>query len=249
MSKNFLTAMNSAVKSSTLSSVVSNGSIRLSDIIFIEIDKLHENTANTLYFKTEDPEKLRQLKKDIAERGILVPLIAKKDYTLLAGHNRLKIAKELNLVKVPVQIVENDLSETDERTFLIKDNLLRRQLSQDEWIELYKILFPNFEERITSIDNPLTNKEIAEQTGQSVEAVKKQIQRSGLRKKSDSVSKGTLSPATHSKKKNLSLTKKEEQVLPDFTQATLRTFFDILSAASDTEIKILRKILLRILEQ
>ena len=78
-----------------------------------------------------------RLKADIAERGILVPLILKADKTLIAGHNRLRAVQALNKERgekgeppltVPVQYVETSLSPAQEKAFVIKDNLLRRCL-------------------------------------------------------------------------------------------------------------------------
>lgn len=73
-----------------------------------------------------------RLKADIAERGIIVPLILKRDKTLIAGHNRLRAAEALGLESVPVQYVETELSPESETAFVIKDNLLRRQLDATE---------------------------------------------------------------------------------------------------------------------
>lgn len=73
-----------------------------------------------------------RLKSDIAERGIIVPLILKRDKTLIAGHNRLRAAEALGLETVPVQYVETELSPESETAFVIKDNLLRRQLTAEQ---------------------------------------------------------------------------------------------------------------------
>lgn len=112
---------------------------------------VHINPENAAYFKTESKEYFQRLEEDIRKRGIIVPLIVKKDGTLLAGHNRLRIAKEIGLPVVPVQYVDEskyELSKEAEREFIIKDNLLRRQFSSQEWIEVYRKLYPNFDERI-----------------------------------------------------------------------------------------------------
>ena len=73
-----------------------------------------------------------RLKADIKERGIIVPLILKRDKTLIAGHNRLRAAEALGLESVPVQYVETELSPESETAFVIKDNLLRRQLTAEQ---------------------------------------------------------------------------------------------------------------------
>jgi len=91
-----------------------------------------------------------RLKADIAERGILVPLILKADKTLIAGHNRLRAVQALNKERgekgeppltVPVQYVETSLSPAQEKAFVIKDNLLRRQLDGEQKAKLIADLY------------------------------------------------------------------------------------------------------------
>jgi ParB-like chromosome segregation protein Spo0J len=122
--------------------------VRLSDIQFVPPSKLKANPLNVAYFKEESSEYFDKLRNDIKERGIIVPLVAKTDDTLLAGHNRLRVARELGLDNVPVQYVLDVLPEEAERGFIIKDNLYRRHFATAEWIELYKKLYPNFDEQI-----------------------------------------------------------------------------------------------------
>ena len=73
------------------------------------------------------------LKEDIKQNGIKVDLHITKSNTILCGHQRWEIAKEIGLKEVPVVIVKID--ENDERKlkeYVIKDNLLRRQLSTEQ---------------------------------------------------------------------------------------------------------------------
>ena len=72
---------------------------------------------------------------------MLIPLIAKPDGTLLAGHNRLKIAKELKHKTIPVRIVESVITDTVELEILVKDNVLRRQLTAQQKKNLIKRLY------------------------------------------------------------------------------------------------------------
>jgi ParB-like chromosome segregation protein Spo0J len=125
--------------------------IPLKPVKDVSVNDVRVNPNNTLFFKTESKEYFQRLEEDIRKRGILVPLIAKKDGTLLAGHNRLAIAKQIGLPLVPVQFVDEDkydISPEAEREFVVKDNLLRRQFNAQEWIEVYRQLYPNFDERI-----------------------------------------------------------------------------------------------------
>lgn len=94
----------------------------------------------TAFDPLSQPE-FERLKSDIAERGILVPLILKADKTLIAGHNRLRAAQDLGLEAVPVQYVETSLSPAQEKAFVIKDNLLRRQLDRKQKAKLIADLY------------------------------------------------------------------------------------------------------------
>lgn len=156
------------------------------DVKTVEVSALVPHPHNKKYFRTESADYFERLREDIEKRGIVVPLIAKKDGMLLAGHNRLEVAKQLGLKYVPVQYVHRDLSNEQEQEFLIKDNLLRRQFTGDEWIDIYRRLYPNFEEaviherlkgRAKGGAQTLTAKTIANDTGQKVSAVQKQLQK------------------------------------------------------------------------
>lgn len=156
--------------------------IRLSPVRQTPLAALKLNPLNTSFFAEESEEYFANLTKDIRERGILVPLIAKKDGTLLAGHNRLDVALSIGLGYVPVQFVEENeewkLSEQQEKEFLIKDNLFRRQFSREQWIELYQVLYPDFEAQIMQASRTgLNAAKIAADTGQNQAAVQKQLQK------------------------------------------------------------------------
>ena len=73
------------------------------------------------------------LKEDIKQNGIKVDLHITKSNTILCGHQRWDVAREIGLKNVPVKIINID--EGDERKvkeYVIKDNLLRRQLSTEQ---------------------------------------------------------------------------------------------------------------------
>lgn len=104
------------------------------DLVFRE-DKLSPNdlkeNPRNLFDRLEE-EDYQRLKQDIKERGIIDPLICDKSFTLLTGHNRLSIAKELKLEKIPVRILQSDLNEKQKEKLLVLDNLNRRQLTYEE---------------------------------------------------------------------------------------------------------------------
>lgn len=119
---------------------INNHGVQLSEVQYISPSLLKNNPINN-FFSNESSEYFESLKKDIIERGIIVPLIAKKDNILVSGHNRLQIAIELGFLSVPVQYILQELSEQEERGFVFKDNILRRQLSATDKEELIKRLY------------------------------------------------------------------------------------------------------------
>ena len=82
--------------------------IRLSEVRQTFVNTLRVNPLNATFFPQETLEYFKNLTKDIQERGIIVPLVAKADGTLLSGHNRLQVALGLGLRYVPVQFVEEN---------------------------------------------------------------------------------------------------------------------------------------------
>ena len=115
--------------------------IGLSDILYLSPEDLKPNPLNEKFFRRESEDYFGKLADDIGERGVIVPLIAKMDGTLLAGHNRLLVALQLGMEHIPVQKVTEQLPEAKEKEFLIKDNYLRRHLSADEKESLIRELY------------------------------------------------------------------------------------------------------------
>ncbi len=166
---------------------------------YVSPKKLKTNPLNQRFFKELTINELESLVENIRVNGIHDALIAKPDGVLISGHNRLQAAVELELQYVPVRYLQDDLSEEDEVRFMIADNLLRRQLTSEQKIELYRVLYPNFDQRIALRPNatitvinapiegsdnvrtealtPLTAREIAVDTGQTMSAVSKQLHR------------------------------------------------------------------------
>ncbi|HEY9881489.1 MAG TPA: ParB/RepB/Spo0J family partition protein [Leptolyngbyaceae cyanobacterium] len=84
-----------------------------------------------------DPEKLAQLIKSIKEHGILEPLLVRPivggEYELVAGERRLRAARELGLVEIP--IVSRDLDEKQALQIALMENLQREDLNPVEETE------------------------------------------------------------------------------------------------------------------
>lgn len=95
----------------------------------IPVSLLKPHPRNEEYFSSLSPEKHEEVRRSIEAHGIRDPLKVLPDYTVLAGHQRLRIALELGLEKVPVTIV--DISPEEAGYLLIADNEERRQDDSD----------------------------------------------------------------------------------------------------------------------
>jgi hypothetical protein len=76
-----------------------------------------------------------ELKKSIQQLGFLDPIIINKNYEILDGYTRYRIAKELGIKEIPVEIYETSGRE-EELDIIASFNLKRRHLSKDEIVAL-----------------------------------------------------------------------------------------------------------------
>lgn len=106
----------------------------------ISIDKLKEHPKNNHYFTDLDGEKYEEVKRSIETNGMRDPIKCTTAYTVISGHQRLRIAKELGLEEVPVQIV--DVDEWEAEYLLIAENVERR--GQAETDPMKKSRIANF---------------------------------------------------------------------------------------------------------
>jgi hypothetical protein len=102
-----------------------DGRIDLSGILWIDPERLRENPHNE--YPPLSGEELLELARDIAEKGVLVPLIVRvSEDVLICGHNRRRASIEAKEPKVPVQRVLRLLSEEEEREIMRSENDRRR---------------------------------------------------------------------------------------------------------------------------
>lgn len=80
-------------------------------------------------------EEFSGLKEDIAERGILNPILITRDGTVVDGHHRLAIARQLDFAEVPV-IIEWFESDEAALVYIMKNQANRRNLSPAERDEI-----------------------------------------------------------------------------------------------------------------
>ena len=151
------------------------------NIEMVRIERLQETPENLTYFENLPADEYENLKSDIEKNGILTPLIITDDYGILAGHQRFKIAKELNLKSLPC-VIRTFKSKEEKEIFLITDNLLRRHLTKEQKAKLIIKLEndlgikhirgnPNFfkSAKMAQLDESITN-----QTIKQIEKIKKQ---------------------------------------------------------------------------
>lgn len=104
-------------------------SASLAPQVLIPIADLQDFPAERHHFRPASPQRLEILRKNIAENGILSPLLVRPMgdgwYQILAGHNRRTVARLLGYMKVPCLI--KDVQDEDEaEKIMISDNLMQR---------------------------------------------------------------------------------------------------------------------------
>jgi ParB-like chromosome segregation protein Spo0J len=105
---------------------------------FITITKVSiDNIKEVPEYKELLPENnsYEEIKGSIQQFGFLVPITINNNYEILDGYTRYKIAKELGIKEIPVEIYETSGRE-EELDMIASFNLKRRHLSKDEIVAL-----------------------------------------------------------------------------------------------------------------
>lgn len=92
----------------------------------IETKKLCEHPRNKEFFPRMEGEKWEEFKIDIAANGILNPIICTEGYTVVAGNERLRAAKEVGLEEVECTVKDYGGNADEVLYDLLRDNLMRR---------------------------------------------------------------------------------------------------------------------------
>ena len=93
----------------------------------VKIQEVKLNPNNPRLIKDDNFKKLVQSIKDFPEMLDIRPIVVNADMVILGGNMRFKACKEAGLKEVPI-IVADNLTEEQQREFLIKDNV-----SGGEW--------------------------------------------------------------------------------------------------------------------
>ena len=96
----------------------------------------------------KNDEAVKYVAQSIEEFGFKIPIIIDKDNIIVAGHTRLKAAKQLGMTEVPC-IIADDLTEEQVQAFRLADNKVAEIAEWDESllkIELEDIVNINMED-------------------------------------------------------------------------------------------------------
>jgi len=96
-------------------------------VIKTKLSEVKLNPNNPRLIKDDNFKKLVQSIKDFPEMLEIRPIVVNADMVILGGNMRFKACKEAGLKEVPIIIADN-LTEEQQREFLIKDNV-----SGGEW--------------------------------------------------------------------------------------------------------------------
>jgi hypothetical protein len=88
----------------------------------VNISQIKKNPSNPRTIKDDKFKKLTQSIKELPQMLFLRPIVVNDDMVVLGGNMRLKACKEAGLKEVPV-IKARDLTEDQQREFIIKDNV------------------------------------------------------------------------------------------------------------------------------
>ena len=124
--------------------------LELSDILYKPLSFFKPHPDNQVFDRLKDERYLSGLRRDILEAGAIInPLVAMPDGTIIEGHSRFKIARELDetgqgLGNLPVRLILSQLTpdETRERVYL--GNLSRFEIDTDTRALLYSRIWPEF---------------------------------------------------------------------------------------------------------
>jgi hypothetical protein len=147
----------------------------------VKISDVKVNPNNPRLIKDDKFAKLVQSIKDLPQMLAIRPIVVNTDMVVLGGNMRLKACKEAGLKEVPIIIADN-LTEDQQREFLIKDNVSGGEwdwnMIQSEWdtneLAEWGLDVPQF---ASDIDySILDDDDVSQQLEDMTDGVKKAIQ-------------------------------------------------------------------------
>ncbi len=107
-------------------------------MVVVSTNKLKEHHKNGYYFTDVEGEKYDEIRRSIEQNGIRDPIKITMDYTVISGHQRLRIARDLGMKEVPVVMIP-DLNEQEAEYLLIAENVERRGQAETDPIKKSRI--------------------------------------------------------------------------------------------------------------
>ncbi len=126
------------------------------NIEFIRVDRIAPNPFQPR--ETFDEEKLAELARSIAEKGVVQPITVREydgGYQLIAGERRFRCVRELGIEKIPAYILQID-SDEEMMELSIIENIHREDLNPIDIANSYRRLIE---------DCRLTQEEVAKKVG------------------------------------------------------------------------------------
>lgn len=186
----------------------------ISQVKDIPLEKLTPHPKNDQIFKIESESYFTDLMSAMKKEGQIVPILVDKNYKILAGHNRYKVAKHLKWKTIKATVITSPIkSEAEELKLMLSEQINRRQFGPADRIKVYQMAFPNLEERALVVRHGaipegtesygVTAREISEKTGVPLTTVNQDLVKfrkdvrelRGLDKKKAVPNSGLLNPA------------------------------------------------------
>lgn len=119
----------------------------------VSLSTIKVNPNNPRLIKDDKFKKLVQSVKDFPQMLEIRPIVVNSDMVILGGNMRFKACQEAGIKELPIIIADN-LTEEQQREFLIKDNISGGEWDWDilanEWdtneLEIWGLDIPNFED-------------------------------------------------------------------------------------------------------
>lgn len=153
------------------------------ETIVVKVDKIKGNPNNPRIIKDDKFYKLVNSIKGFPKMLELRPVIINKDMIILGGNMRWKAAKEAGIKEIPV-IIADDLTEKEQREFIIKDNIgygeWDWEMLANEWeteeLNDWGLDVPNFDVSKDLDYSILDEADVSNQLAEMAANVKKAIQ-------------------------------------------------------------------------
>lgn len=106
----------------------------------VPVKMLTHHPENRRLFPDEATEDDDVFLEDIRQNGIHTAIIINRKDQVLCGNRRLRLSRKLELTHIPAKYITTNITEKQEIDLMIRDNLIRRQLSVEQRKRVMKSL-------------------------------------------------------------------------------------------------------------